>query len=235
MKDNTSELKRLKVSQEAIENSKPVTTTSGQCDYHSIYYDDGKGNFSVASRLSDGSWRCITYNLADLQNYESEDGNISVKTDPKTGQRTTTVKSTDETGATTTTTTVSNPDGSSESHTEGGYGKMIIGPTNDGRQIYGFFDYTDNRQHTDVGRFQTCYLAENFYTHTDGNSYFDGTYRELSASEKAARAIEFDCTRLPAIKYEKAKYNLSLLKSCLRKAESDPSIQGYTCYRRAEG
>lgn len=232
LENNVGKLSELNIEKDAIENSEPLSKTTGKCDGNS-FYSEKDGKLSVATRLSDGSWECATFDIKGLQNYTSEDGKTSVSVESdNSGKKTVITKSTDDTGSTTTTTQVTNPDGSGHTSTEGGYGKMVIGPTNDGRQIYAYFNYSDNRYYTDVGRFQSCYLAENYSTYS-GQTYSNGTYREKTASEKAQAASEYDCSRLPKVQYENSSTNLNVLKTCLREMTNSENFDTATCYRKA--
>ena len=232
LENNVDKLSELNITKDAIDNSEPLSKTTGKCAGDS-FYSENDGKLSVATRLSNGSWECVTFDIKGLQDYTSEDGKTSVHVESDTsGKKTVITKSTDDTGSTTTTTQVTNPDGSGHTSTEGGYGKMVIGPTNDGRQIYGYFDYSDNRYYTDVGRFQSCYLTSNYYTY-GGRQYSDGTYREMTASEKTQAASEYDCSRLPKVQYENSSANLNVLKTCLREMTNSENFDTATCYRKA--
>lgn len=169
LEKNTEELTRLDITQEAINNSSPVSSSDGACQ--EWYYDDGAGHFSVTVRESDGSYTCVRYDLSTLQNYESDDGSTSVATETTaSGSRKTTLKSTDSTGTTTTTTTVTNKDGSGYSSTEGGYWKICFDKSNS------LCIYTNGTEMT--SNFMSCKLQ-----------YEGGDYRLATPEEMTGRSV----------------------------------------------
>jgi|GEM_PF-4722448 len=226
------ELDKLKITQNSIVQSHPIFSKNGLCN--GMLYSENNGIFSVAVRKSDGSMQCLSYNLNDLQN-NSLKNNTSVVKSSINGQTTTTLKSTDENGNVITTKIINNADGSSSSSTTGDHIKVILGPTNDGREIFAYFapDPITQEYYTTENRFTYCYTTLNEYSYSDGKNYWDGTIRELSAEEKNINASIKDCGKLPVLQYESANYDLTLLKDCLRENYTKPDFDRSTCFRTA--
>jgi hypothetical protein len=178
---------KLDIPQAAIENTTPTATSEGTCTYR---YSDGSGNYYVAVHLANGSYKCLTYSLAELQDYTTPDINSSAtRTPTKKG-----VFTDPDTGVTTTITQYS--DGSSATTTEGEYYKLYLDRAS---TFYVMVNGTDMAK-----RFQYCMTTG--YTNADGQA----DVRLLTPEEQAQRTTTPypyagpDCTagNLPEVHYQ---------------------------------
>lgn len=167
-KSDSSDMTKLGVTQAAIDNSKPTSTTAGTCEKQ---ISSGGSDFYVTTQLADGSYKCLTYNLKDLQDYTPGSGTTT--SDGKTPVKQGTFHDTD-TGTTTTITQYS--DGSSMSSTDGSYWKMYFDKANS------FYIMTNGTDMTT--RFAYCMTTG----YTDATGQTD--IRLLTPAEQQQRAAQ---------------------------------------------